>query len=296
MASPIKQRGLTLIELMVAMVAGVVVLLAVTTLISGTLSANTTNLRYVRINQDLRSVLEAVTKDLARAGEWALADDIVHTSMNTDLLLSGTSGSVTATAYGRGSVLTSNAFSFPNAATALTNRTLVVLMKNSLGVNTRYNLTITGVSGQDTLALTLPSALPSNKLLAGSWTVLNPFAGVVVNAGANCVLASYDLDGDGVQDANERFGFRLTGTTIQATTTSTSCTAGQWEGFTDPDFLSISAFNVESLGPAAPVAAPNLLMVDLDQYLIGVTGALVKETTTTRTVQQLVKVRNNAYN
>lgn len=293
MANPVKQRGLTLIELMVAMTAGVILLLAGTTLLSGTLAANTANMRYMRMNQDLRSVLEAVSKDLARAGEWALADDIVHTSSNTDLLLSGTSGAVTATAYARGSVLTTNAFNFPNAASALTNRTLVVLMKDSLGVNTRYNLTITGVSGATTLAVNVPSALPSNKLLAGSWTILNPFAGVVVNVAENCVLASYDLDGNGVQGANERFGFRLTGTTVQATTTSTSCTSGEWEGFTDPDFLSVSAFNVNQL--RTTTTASNLIGVDLDQYLIGVTGSLVKESTTTRTVQQTVKVRNNAY-
>lgn len=293
---PNRQVGMTLIELMVSILAGVIVVFAVTNLLVGTLSGNTTNMRYTRMNQDLRSVLEAVSKDLARAGEWALADDIVHASMNTDLLLSGTSGSVIATAYNPGSVTTSGAFNFSNASAALTNRTLVVLMKNTGGVNTRYNLTVTGVPNQNEIALAIPSGttMPTNKLLAGSWTVLNPFAGIVVNVAGNCVLASYDLDGNGVQGSSERFGFRLSGSTVQATTTATDCASGSWESFTDPAFLNVSSFNVSQLRTS--LTASNQINVALDHYLIDVSGSLVKESTAVRTVRQAVKVRNNAYN
>lgn len=297
---PNRQAGMTLVELMVSIAAGVVVMFAVTNLLIGTLSGNTTNMRYTRMNQDLRSVVEAISKDLTRAGEWALADDIVHASTNTDLLLSSTSGSATATGYKPGSVTTNNAFLFQNnisASAALTNRTLVVLTKNAAGANTRYNLTVTGVPNQNEITLTIPSGvtLPTNKLLAGSWTILNPFTGIVVNGAEDCVLSSYDLDGDGVQDADERFGFRLKSATVQATTTSTDCDAmSGWEGFTDPAFLTITAFKIDQLRTTLP--ASNQINVALDQYLIGVKGELVKESSAKREVSQAVKVRNNAYN
>jgi Tfp pilus assembly protein PilV len=209
-----RQSGLSLIELMVAITAGTIVVFAVSSLLISTLSANSTNMRYTRINQDLRSALVAVSKDLARAGEWILADDIVHASVTSDLLLSGTSGSVTATALQPGSVTTTNVFSFSNAANALTNRTMVILMKNA-GVNTRYNLTITGVPSQNSLTLTIPTGttLPSNKILANSWTIVNPFIGIVVNGANNCVISSYDLDADGVRDSNENFAMPAPGRT-----------------------------------------------------------------------------------
>lgn len=289
-----RQSGMTLVELMVSIAAGVVVMFAVTNLLVGTLSGNTTNLRYTRMNQDLRSVIEAISKDLTRAGEWALAADILHLSSNNDLQLSGTTGTVTATAFDPATGDPSDVFGFPNAATALVNRKLVALMTDALGVDTRYDLTITGVTSANVITLSVPVALPASKLPAGGWIILNPFMGITVNGTQDCVLASYDLDGDGVQDANEHFGYRLSGTTIQATTTSTDCATGTWERFTDPAFLSISDFDVQQLRTAT--TASNQINVALDQYIVGVTGALVKEATAVRTVEQAVKVRNNAYN
>lgn len=292
MNPPRHQTGMTLVELMISILAGVVVIFAVTNLLVGTLSGNTTNMRYTRMNQDLRSTLEAMAKDVTRAGEWALADDVVHMANVAELALSGTSGTVTATARNPATAADENVFGFTNAANALTGRTVVLLLTNA-GVTTRYNIQIAGRPSASTLSLTIPGGvtLPTNRILRGGWIVLNPFAGVTVNG--NCILSSYDINGNGQQDSNERFGFRLQGTAIETSSNATACDQGTWQDFTDSAFLSISAFNITQVRRS--VTATNQISTDLDHYLLDLTGALVAEAAATRTVQQAVKVRNNRY-
>jgi prepilin-type N-terminal cleavage/methylation domain-containing protein len=293
------QRGVTLVELMVAITAGLVVLLAGTSVLTSTLTADTANMRYTRLQQDLRSVVTAASKDLARAGEWILADDVIHISATTDLLLTSTSGAVTATAYQQGSVTTNNAFNFTNAANALETLTLVVLMRDA-GVKRRYNLTINRRPSASTLELTIPgtTVLPSNKIVAGSWSILNPFAGVTYNAANNCVIARYDLNANGVRDGNENFGYRLNadGNAVETGNAVSGCGVGStgWLPLTDPAFVTVSAFGVTQSRTNA--TSSNQLGLVLDEYLIRVTGTLVRDTAAQRTVEQAVKVRNTAIN
>jgi prepilin peptidase dependent protein B len=63
-----KQNGITLIELMIAMAIGLIVTAAVIALFISVLSANTTNLNEIRLNQELRAVMSLMTRDVRRAG------------------------------------------------------------------------------------------------------------------------------------------------------------------------------------------------------------------------------------
>jgi prepilin peptidase dependent protein B len=60
--------GFTLIELMVAIVVGLIIVLAVVAMFAAMLRSNSENLRFVRLNQDLRSVMTLITRDMRRAG------------------------------------------------------------------------------------------------------------------------------------------------------------------------------------------------------------------------------------
>lgn len=64
------QQGVTLIELMIGLVVGLIVLLALSTIYVVTVSASNEALSSVRLNQDMRSSMMIISSDLRRAGYW----------------------------------------------------------------------------------------------------------------------------------------------------------------------------------------------------------------------------------
>lgn len=78
----------------------------------------------------------------------------------------------------------------------------------------------------------------------------NPFASVYING--SCVLYSYDMDNaagtnvsDGLQQNNERFGYKLNSGAVWMkksgdAASAVDCSAGDWERVTDPNILSVT--------------------------------------------------------
>ena len=60
-------RGFTLVELMVAMVVGLVVVLAATGFVASVAKANSENIQVTRLTQELRSLSEIMVRELRRA-------------------------------------------------------------------------------------------------------------------------------------------------------------------------------------------------------------------------------------
>jgi prepilin peptidase dependent protein B len=67
-AKKLAQRGFTLIELMISMVIGLIILSAVIGMFVSMIKADNDYLKSVRLNQELRSVMSLITRDLRRAG------------------------------------------------------------------------------------------------------------------------------------------------------------------------------------------------------------------------------------
>ena len=63
-----RNGGFTLIELMVALVLGLVVVGGVMAVFMNTYQANAQNIKAVRLNEELRAVMSLITRDLRRAG------------------------------------------------------------------------------------------------------------------------------------------------------------------------------------------------------------------------------------
>jgi len=63
-----KQRGFTLIELMISMVIGLVVLAAVIGMFVTMIKSDNDNLKSIRLNQELRAAMSLITRDIRRAG------------------------------------------------------------------------------------------------------------------------------------------------------------------------------------------------------------------------------------
>ena len=69
-----RQRGLSLVELMVGIAIGLLVVAAAATLMSTQLNDNRRLLLETQVNQDLRAAMDIVTRDLRRAGHWSSAE------------------------------------------------------------------------------------------------------------------------------------------------------------------------------------------------------------------------------
>lgn len=78
-----RQRGLSLVELMVGIAVGMFIVAAATMLVSTQLTDNRRLLTETQIQQDLRAATDIVTRDLRRAGAVQLVDS--HAALATPL-------------------------------------------------------------------------------------------------------------------------------------------------------------------------------------------------------------------
>lgn len=73
--SPQRQRGLSIVELMVGVAIGLFVAAGATTLLVAQLTDNRRLLLETQVQQDLRATADIITRELRRAGHWARARD-----------------------------------------------------------------------------------------------------------------------------------------------------------------------------------------------------------------------------
>lgn len=64
------QYGMTLIELMISIIIGIIVTLGALSLFLAHLKTNSTQLKAIRLNQELRSALTIMSKDIRRSGHF----------------------------------------------------------------------------------------------------------------------------------------------------------------------------------------------------------------------------------
>lgn len=73
----VSNRGFSLVEMLVALVAGLLVAAAVTALYAAVIRANSTSVQLSMLNQDLQATLNIVARDIQRAGFKADAAQIL---------------------------------------------------------------------------------------------------------------------------------------------------------------------------------------------------------------------------
>ena len=76
------QRGVTLVELMIASVIGLVALAALLTAYSATAVHSTSYLRKAHLHQQLHGLLHAMVRDIRRAGYWSFDPDLDSAAQN----------------------------------------------------------------------------------------------------------------------------------------------------------------------------------------------------------------------
>jgi prepilin peptidase dependent protein B len=157
----------------------------------------------------------------------------------------------------------------------------------------------------------------------------NPFTAAATNINipiSTCILYSYDADDDGIVDANEHYGFKLTNNTLNmrgtgTTTNSADCSNGTWESFIDNNQLTITQLQfsfvpVTGLLPATSrclnvttdtvtdaaacatdatncTAATPCNIAEKRVVNIRLSGQLTSDTSVTKTLNGTVEVRNS---
>jgi prepilin peptidase dependent protein B len=67
-----KQSGLTLIEMLIAMLIGLIVLAATIGIFITSLKSNSDTLKMIRLNQEMQAVMTLMTRDVRRSGYWGI--------------------------------------------------------------------------------------------------------------------------------------------------------------------------------------------------------------------------------
>jgi prepilin-type N-terminal cleavage/methylation domain-containing protein len=285
-----RQRGLTLIELMISISLGLFVLSALVYLIASTMNSNTQQLRTTRLNQELRGLMHLVTRDMRRAGGMNYAADAIGFSTNHDLTLTATSGNgikVTASSSAQfdswvdtGVII--KAAQYDIGTGTVTNSCLQITSRVS---STQLQGNNVACPNEGTA-----NAFLSTTISANTWIFENPFttaSSVITSVGNDCIIFGYDKDKDNVADTNENFGYRLD-TTENALETwqsgTVACNNGTWTNISDEESIQITGFSVTRLTPAGSAVM---------EYQVQLSGRLKNNTSITRSIQEVVKMRND---
>lgn len=292
------QRGLSLIEQMVAMTIGLLVIgTVVATYLSGS-RGNTDIQRMARIDNELRGVATLVAKDLRRAG-YASANKFFYT-VSDGFALTWSGG------HSAGDSVTLTA----ESATAALFTSVIVGNKLRYGDGSNhYYASITSVPTTCTspasvsgtcFTVTLDANFPStvSQLPAGTWAIISSYT-AIGDSNLPCILLSYD---DRDTTTADFFGFRYDSTNqaVEARTSSggTCASTSGWQAISDPAVLAVTAFNITKLStPVTNVGIDGVTQIEVKEYQIQITGRLRKDTTSdpiTRTVMETVRLRNEA--
>ena len=97
-----KQRGFTLIELMISIVIGLIILAAVIGMFVTMIKSDNDNLKSIRLNQELRAAMSLITRDIRRAGanQNAAVDSSTTPPTNPFSVAGGTRLTITANQQG----------------------------------------------------------------------------------------------------------------------------------------------------------------------------------------------------
>jgi type IV pilus assembly protein PilW len=85
-------QGFTMIELLIAMVIGIILLWGVTTTFVGSVQTSAAAVRQAQFDQEMRSTMSIITRDLKRAGYSKNATDDIGTGTNTNAFITTVSG------------------------------------------------------------------------------------------------------------------------------------------------------------------------------------------------------------
>lgn len=291
-----RQRGLSLVEMMISLTVGLVILSGAIGLYASMVKSQSDNLAMTRLNQEMRAAMDLVVRDVRRAGYWAWAGAAANP--NATVKLSAAGGSATVTA-----LLSAAPFTTFGAD-------LVGLkLASSVGLGT-----FTGYTSGSVAQLNVTRNFTVTTLDNGAWLILNPFSedkDDLQLPAAGCVTYSYDRDADGLVDDEERFGFRLRSGNLEMRTSTAAanaddCDQGTWTAV-NTSRITITGLTLSlagsrcvntttgatGTGATCTSGTNGDILVQERELNITLTARLTSDSGVARTLQETVRVRND---
>jgi prepilin-type N-terminal cleavage/methylation domain-containing protein len=289
-----RQQGFSLIEMMIAIALASIVMLGLIFIAVASIRGSNDSAKMARLHQDLRAVMTLVERDLKRAGAWDASMDVPRIAAGTALTLVGSVNSGSSVTL-RAKKTTATPLPLELVGSKAVGTVFVYVDSN--GNAYRATVTAFGTDGSNqwftaTLNADFPSkATEVDGIDPGSWTLLDPLAGVTVSVNADGdteYTFAYDRNKNGTLESNENVGFRRTAANSSL---ELRTSPGTWEAMTDPGSVEITAFTITNHSPAALTS--NGMNINLYEYSIEVTGRLNSDTSVQRTLRETVRVRND---
>lgn len=287
-----QHHGFSLTELLVGLATSMFLLAGVLGMFSSTLASQGASLKQTRLNQELRNIMDLMSRDIRRAGFWDLA--AFAAQPQGAITLSSTSGSIT---------VTSSAAPFSGIGAGLVGRTLM----SSYGAGT-----ITAYTSASQITVNVTRTFSQTWINEGSWMISNLFTetanNLAISGDETCVQYTYDRNGDSTVDANEKFAFRLHDGIVQmyagsGTAPNCSSGAGSWSDLSS-DTLNITALtfspddttciNLNTAGNCtSPAPSSGDVLLYQREVDITLTGTLANNASVSRTMVEAVRLRND---
>lgn len=305
---------------MIGLATGLFLLAGVVGIFSMNLKSNSDNLKMTRLNQELRSAIDLMQREIRRTGYWHLAASAASPPGN--LVPSATSGLVTLTVnndYNTGTVDAFTDFSGEMVG-------LQIVADGAAA-------TIAGYTSPSLVSANVTNAFADTEpLKEGSWMIANPFSNATYDlaVSGSCITYAYDQDDPATNPTataaaktavgnHERFGFRLANAAVEMYRYDASdpavidCTAAAeddgWNPvtsssvavtaltFSNSNFQCVNLSdnstdcNSASAGYVAPASGDILLWIrEIDVTL---TAQLASDTSVGRTLTDTIRLRND---
>ena len=265
------QRGVTLIELMIGMLVGLIIVGGGVSVYVASIKANSDNLKLMRLNQDLRSMMDLMVKDIRRAG--FVTDDPANnfaSLQNNPFFDDSTSGATTDIALPNGNPGNCIVYSY----NADIDTPPTVSNDEYFGfrlVNNALEMRKTGTTNENCTAANEWDSITEPEVAISELTF------TLVTSTLNVTSMATDSDGDGCLDGDDQ----------APNTASSSCKTGDYgNGLCDSG---------ESCNTCTLNGSPDPACLYVRNVTLRLTGRLVDDPSVTQTLIEQVRVRNDKF-
>jgi len=264
-----QQAGVTLVELMIGLLVGLIVLAAGTNIFITSIRGQTDNINLTRLNQDMRAMMYIMARDIRRAGfitsdpgtNFApLQNNPFFNGLSTDIAVHDGGGCIVY-AYNRDDDVNNDGVTDETPSAVDSNERLGFRLSDGV------------------LEMRLSGATNGN-CTDGSWqTITEPEVEIteltftLTSTPLNVASMATDTDSDGCYDGDDQ----------NSTTASSSCKTGNYGN------------NLCDTGEACNTCTTGQACLYVRNVAISLTGRLRDDNTVVQTITEQVRVRNDKY-
>ena len=264
-----QQAGVTLVELMIGLLVGLIVVAAGTNIFSTSIRGQTDNINLIRLNQDMRAMMDIMARDIRRAGFVTSDPEANLTSLRNNPFFNGVftdiavqdEGACIVYAYNRDDDVNNDGVTDETPSAVDSNERLGFSLSEG-----RLRIRLSGATNED--------------CSDGSWqNITEPEVEIteltfrLTSTPLNVTSMATDTDNDGCYNGDDQ----------NPTVASSSCKTGNYGN------------NLCDTGEACNTCTTGQACLYVRNVAILLTGRLRDDNAVTQTITEQVRVRNDKY-